>query len=174
MAKDVADLLAWLPSIPIFGGLEERTLRRIIDMMGEHLFDKGQEVCKQGEAGRAMFIIRTGEVVVCREGDARKRMKLIRMGPGEFFGEMTLIDIQKRSATVVVEKPSQLFSLGNRELYRLFQEDVNGYVMVLQNLCRELSRRLRSTNQRLQTLAEDNEEPTNQTLIRPAFPRKPI
>lgn len=171
--KDVRDLLTWLPSIAVFGGLEEKTLRRIIDMLGEHFFQPGQEVCKQGEPGRAMFIIRSGEVLVYREGEMHKRMKLIRMGPGEFFGEMTLIDIQKRSATVVVEKPSLVFSLGNRDLYRLFQEDVNGYVMVLQNLCRELSRRLRVTNQRLQAYAEDSDENTSRTMIRPVVP-KPI
>ena len=92
-----------------------------------------------------------------------------RMGPGEFFGEMTLIDIMKRSATVVIEKPTVLLSLGNRELYQLYNEDVAGYVMVLQNLCRELSRRLRTTNQKLTTLAEEVGDQS--TLIRPALKR---
>jgi CRP-like cAMP-binding protein len=95
---------------------------------------------------------------------------MIRLGPGEFFGEMTLIDIQKRSASVVVEKPALLYSLGNRDLYTLYQEDVAGYVMILQNLCRELSRRLRATNKKLQDLASDDDELDN-TLIRPAIKR---
>ncbi len=47
-----------------------------------------------------------------------------------------------------------------------------GYVMVLQNLCRELSRRLRTTNQKLSDMAEDAHEES--TLIRPAVKRKPI
>jgi CRP-like cAMP-binding protein len=99
---------------------------------------------------------------------------MVRMGVGEFFGEMTLIDVQKRSATVVVEKPALLFSLGNRDLYTLYQEDVPGYVMILQNLARELSRRLRVTNQRLQSLAEESDD-DERTLIRPAVTRtKPI
>ena len=169
--KNVAGLMEWLPSIPIFGGLEPATLERIVGLLGEHHFEKGQEVCKQGEAGRAMFIIRSGEVVVYREGEAHKRMKLIRMGDGEFFGEMTLIDIQKRSATVVVEKPALLYSLGNRDLYTLYLEDVAGYVMILQNLCRQLSRRLRATNKKLQELAEDDDDDLENTLIRPAIKR---
>ena len=171
--KDEADLLTWLPSIPIFGGLEEKTLKRIIKLMGQHHFAVDEEICKQGEAGRAMFLVREGEVVVCRDNEEGRRMKMIRMGPGEFFGEMTLIDIQKRSATVVVEKPSLLYSLSNRDLYKLYTEDVPGYVMVLQNLCRELSRRLRATNARLQSMAEDTDD--DRTLIRPAVkPQKPI
>jgi CRP/FNR family transcriptional regulator, cyclic AMP receptor protein len=167
MAKETNDLRTWLPTIALFGGLEEASLKRVIGMLGEHHFEPGTEVCKQGEAGRAMFLVRHGEVVVCRDDDAGARRKLVRMGAGEFFGEMTLIDIQKRSASVVVEKPSLIFSLGNRDLYRLYQEDPNGYVMILQNLCRELSRRLRVTNNRLQTLASESDD-NESTLIRPA------
>ncbi|MFO0596926.1 MAG: cyclic nucleotide-binding domain-containing protein [Myxococcaceae bacterium] len=162
--------MKWLPSIAIFGGLEEKTLKRLIELLGEHRVEIGDEICKQGDSGRAMFLVRHGEVVVCRDGEGGRRMKMIRLGPGEFFGEMTLIDIQKRSATVVAEQPSLLFSLGNRDLYKLYQEDVSGYVMILQNLCRELSRRLRVTNQRLQDMAAEHDD-DEQTLIRPAIKR---
>ncbi|MBL8924164.1 MAG: cyclic nucleotide-binding domain-containing protein [Myxococcaceae bacterium] len=169
MAKDTQDLRTWLPSIALFGGLEEGTLKKVIGMLGEHHFEPGTEVCKQGEAGRAMFLVRHGEVMVCRDDDDGTRRKLIRLGPGEFFGEMTLIDIQKRSATVIVEKPALVFSLGNRDLFKLYQEDVAGYVMILQNLCRELSRRLRVTNNRLQSLASEVDDEPARTLIRPAI-----
>ncbi len=169
--KNQVDLLQWLPSIAIFGGLEEKTLKRIIELLGEHRAEVGQELCKQGDSGRAMYLVRHGEVMVCRDNEEGRRTKMIRLGPGEFFGEMTLIDIQKRSATVVAEAPSLLFSLGNRDLYKLYQEDVPGYVMIIQNLCRELSRRLRVTNQRLQDMAADHDDDEH-TLIRPAIKRK--
>jgi CRP-like cAMP-binding protein len=170
MAKNDADLMTWLPSIALFGGLEDSTLRRVIHMLGEHDFEAGAEVCKQGDPGRAMYLVRSGEVVVCRTGANGRRIKMVRMGPGEFFGEMTLIDIQKRSATVIVEEPTLLFSLSNKDLYSLYSQDVAGYVMILQNLCRELSRRLRVTNQRLQTIAEGGSSYSgSQTLIRPAL-----
>jgi CRP-like cAMP-binding protein len=120
-----------------------------------------------------MFLVREGEALVCRDSPEGRRMKMVRMGSGDCFGEMTLIDIQKRSATVVAAKPSLLYSLGNRDLYRLYQDDVAGYVMVLQNLCRELSRRLRTTNQRLQDLATESED-DGRTQIRPAINKKPI
>jgi CRP/FNR family transcriptional regulator, cyclic AMP receptor protein len=168
MAKNVADLMTWLPSIALFGGLEPETLEKVIGMMGDHRFEKGAEVCTQGESGRAMFLVREGEVVVCRDSRER-RTKVVRLGVGEFFGEMTLIDIQKRSATIIVEEPALLYSFGNRELYTLYQTDTAGYVMILQNLCRELSRRLRTTNERLQALAEDQDD--ERTLIRPAIKR---
>ena len=104
---------------------------------------------------------------------------------------MTLIDIQKRSATVLVEKSALLYSFGNRELYRLYQEDVPGYVMVLQNICRELSRRLRTTNKRITEMAAESDDESTRSprrwwraessrvrstlpMIRPAVKRPPI
>jgi CRP-like cAMP-binding protein len=164
---DVEDTLKWLPSIALFGGLEEPTLRRLMGMMQTLRFEPGQAVCRQDEVGRSMFLIRSGEVLVCRDSGER-RIKMVRMAAGEFFGEMTLIDPQKRSATVMVEQAAVLFSWSNRDLYRLFQEDVPGYVMILQNLCRELSRRLRATNMRLQALVEERGD-DDQTQIRPAL-----
>ncbi len=170
MPPDADDLLTFLPSIALFGGLEQPTLKRIIAMLHVQELQPGTEVCKQGEPGRSMFVVRSGEAVVYRENESGRRARLIRMGPGEFFGEMTLIDIMKRSATVVVEKPTVLLSLGNKELYRLYQDDVAGYVMVLQNLCRELSRRLRTTNQKLSSMAEEAGDES--TLIRQALKPK--
>jgi CRP-like cAMP-binding protein len=172
VGKDVADLLKFLPSIPLFGGLEEPTLKRIIGMLEEHHLAPGTTICKQGEPGRSMFLVRKGEAVVYRDTEAGHRVKMVRLGEGEFFGEMTLIDIMKRSASVMVEGDALLYSLGNRELYKLYQEDVPGYVMVLQNICRELSRRLRTTNQKLTAMAEDAGEES--TLIRQAVKRPPI
>jgi CRP/FNR family transcriptional regulator, cyclic AMP receptor protein len=149
------DALKFLPTIALFGGLEEKTLNRIISMLQEHRLEPGEAVCRQGEVGRSMFLVRSGEVVVTRETESGRVIRMIRLGEGEFFGEMTLIDIQARSATVVVEQPTTLYALTNRDLYRLYQEDVEGYVLVLQNICRELSRRLRKADLRISEYAAD-------------------
>jgi CRP/FNR family transcriptional regulator, cyclic AMP receptor protein len=172
MAKSIADLLQWLPTVALFGGLEEKTLMRLIESMTEHQLKAGSQVCKQGDIGRSMFLVRSGEVMVSHDTESGKRIKMVRLGVGEFFGEMTLIDIQKRSASVFVERDAVLFSLGNRELYALYNEDVPGYVMLLQNICRELSRRLRVTNARMQSLAHEGNDHDEKTLIRPAVSRK--
>lgn len=170
MAEAVDDLLQFLPSIALFGGLEDATLRRVIAMMKELRLEKGACVCKQGDNGKDMFVVRSGEVSVMRERDGH-RVRMVRLGQGEFFGEMTLIDPQKRSATIVVEEPSVIYALGNRDLYRLFQDDVNGYVMILQNLCREMSRRLRTTNARLQQMAEESDNGDTTLIGRPSVRR---
>jgi CRP-like cAMP-binding protein len=167
MGKDAADLQSFLPSIALFGGLEEPALSQVIEMMKWREFAPGDQVCKQGETGRDMWLVRSGEVVVCRDNASGRRVKMVRLGAGEFFGEMTLVDIQKRSATVIVDKAAALLSLSNRDLFQLYQQSPATYVLILQNLCRELSRRLRRTNSRLTEQANDDEG----TLIRPAVKR---
>ena len=68
---------------------------------------------------------------------------------GDFFGEMTLIEMQNRSATVVAESPTVLYELTARQLYTYYKADIHAYVMVLQNINRELCRRLRRADDRI-------------------------
>ena len=72
--------------------------------------------------------------------------------PGDFFGEMTLIEPQNRSATVVTESSTALYELTARNLYTCYKVDVHAYVMVLQNINRELCRRLRRADDRIAEL----------------------
>jgi CRP/FNR family transcriptional regulator, cyclic AMP receptor protein len=70
------------------------------------------------------------------------------LGPGDFFGEMTLIEMQNRSATVVAESATMLYELTAQKLYKYYKTDVYGYVLVMQNINRELCRRLRRADAR--------------------------
>lgn len=160
MVGDEQALKQFLSSIAIFGGLEDSTLDRLISMLVEERFAQGVEVCREGEFGRAMYVLAEGEVIVCRENPAGPRVRMVRLGRGEFFGEMTLVDPQPRSATVVVEREALLYRLTNRDLYRLYNEDLHGYVMLIQNLCRELARRLRRADQRISELASEDAGPS--------------
>lgn len=162
---EIAKLRSFLPTIPIFGGLEGASLDRIISVLKVDRVSAGTRVCREGEAGRSMHIVLEGEVVVCRPNSVGGLVKMVRMGPGEFFGEMTLIDPQPRASTVVVEKPSTLLSLTNRDLVSLYKDDVQAYVMVLQNICRELSRRLRKADARITELAEEQPDEMERTQI---------
>ena len=169
MVTDGPELRSFLTSIAIFGGLMDPTLDRVIGMLEEHHPAVGTTVCREGETGVSMYIVRDGEVVVSRRAESGTSKRMVRMGPGEFFGEMTLIDIQPRSATVTVEAPTTLYSLTNRDLYKLYREDSDGYVMVIQNICRELSRRLRSADRVLTNYADDAGDEDTLIKQRPAF-----
>jgi CRP-like cAMP-binding protein len=89
------------------------------------------------------------------------------LGPGDFFGEMTLIEAQNRSATVVADSPTVLYELTARNLYTYYKADIHGYVMVMQNINRELCRRLRRADNSLTELADASHEPMTQNRVRP-------
>jgi CRP-like cAMP-binding protein len=150
-AVSVADLeqtKAFLRNIPIFGGLQDPGLEKLIRMMEQQSFKVGTVVAKQGESGRSMYIVRAGELIVKRQVFGGP-VRVVRIKPGDFFGETTLIEIHPMSASVVVEQDATLYRLTNRDLYRLYQEDPQAYVMVVMNLSRELCRRLRKAEQRI-------------------------
>ncbi len=153
-------LIDFLRSIALFGGLSDDSLRRIETMLVPCNYEPGCVICAEGESGRAMFVVRDGEVEVqrsCTDGGA---VPIVRLGPGEFFGEMSLVEIQPRSATVKVIEPALLYSMTNRDLYTLYGRDLNAYILVLQNICRQLARRLRKSDSRLSDLLAIMRKPT--------------
>lgn len=152
MATDTSSRRDFLRSISLFGGLEDASLERVEGMLVEHSFAQGAIVCSEGDQGRSMYVVASGEVEVRRANSKGEPVPIVRLGRGELFGEMTLIEIQPRSATVVVIEPSTLYALTKKDLYTLYVEDLNAYILVLQNICRQLSRRLRKADSRISEL----------------------
>ena len=146
------DLKAFLLATPFFGGLSNASLDLLVSMLVERHFDAGATVVAEGEPGRSMFIVHSGELVVSQLGHSGRIIRMTDLAPGDFFGEMTLIEMQNRSATVVAESPTVLYELTARELYRCYKADIHAYVMVMQNINRELCRRLRRADNRIAEL----------------------
>jgi CRP/FNR family transcriptional regulator, cyclic AMP receptor protein len=151
---DLAERKEFLVRTPFFGGLEDEALDRIIQMLVEREYAAGATVFREGEQGRSMYVVRSGELVKCQSGESGRSVKLMRFHAGDFFGETTLIEMQPRQFTVTVENPARLYELTNMDLYRLYKQDINAYVMVLQNINRELCRRLRRSDERITELAD--------------------
>jgi CRP-like cAMP-binding protein len=152
---DPAERKEFLTRTPFFGGLEDAALDRVIAMLVEREFPVNATVFREGEQGRSMYIVRSGDLVKSQSGNSGFPVRLMHFHSGDFFGENTLIEMQPRQFTVTVEKAAKLFELTNMDLYRLYQQDMRGYVMVLQNINRELCRRLRRADERITELADD-------------------
>jgi CRP/FNR family cyclic AMP-dependent transcriptional regulator len=152
MAVSSPDLKAFLIATPFFGGLSDAGLDLLVSMLVERRFDVGATVVAEGEPGRSMFIVHSGTLVVSKLGDSGRVIRMAGLEPGDFFGEMTLIEMQNRSATVVAESPTMLYELTARNLYMCYKADVHAYVMVMQNISRELCRRLRRADNRIAEL----------------------
>ncbi|ULL01814.1 cyclic nucleotide-binding domain-containing protein [Bradyrhizobium sp. I71] len=146
------DLRAFLRATPFFGGLPEPSLDLLISMLVERRFDAGATVVAEGEPGRSMFIVKSGRLAVSKWAGSGSVIPLSGLEPGDFFGEMTLIEMQNRSATVVAESATELYELTAQKLYACYKRDIHAYVIVLQNINRELCRRLRRADERFATL----------------------
>ena len=158
MAVSSPELKAFLLDTPFFGGLSDAGLDLLVSMLVERRFDAGATVVAEGEQGRSLFIVHAGELVVSKRMESGQVMRMSSLKPGDFFGEMTLIEMQNRSATVVAESPTLLYELTAKKLYTCYKTDIHAYVMVMQNINRELCRRLRRADNRiaeLQTLREN-------------------
>ena len=152
------DLKAFLLATPFFGGLSDASLDLLVSMLVERHFEVGATVVAEGEPGRSMFIVHSGKLDVSQRADAEHAIHMADLEPGDFFGEMTLIEMQNRSATVVVESPTVLYELTARQLYSFYKSDVHAYVIVMQNINRELCRRLRRADHRIAELQTPHAE----------------
>ncbi|HEY7382259.1 MAG TPA: cyclic nucleotide-binding domain-containing protein [Beijerinckiaceae bacterium] len=152
MAVSSPDLKAFLVATPFFGGLPDASLDLLISMLVERRFEAGATVLTEGETGRSMYIVHSGELVVSKLAEPDCVIAMTRLGPGDFFGEMTLIEVQNRSATVVADSPVVLYELTARNLYTYYKSDIYAYAMVMQNINRELCRRLRRADNRIAEL----------------------
>src|SRR6185312_5376231 len=133
MAVSSPELKAFLLATPFFGGLSGASLDLLISMLVERRFDVGATVVGEGEPGRSMYIIHSGELMVSKAGESGRAIRMTGLGPGDFFGEMTLIEMQNRSATVVAETDTVLYELTARSLYACYKADIYAYVKEMQN-----------------------------------------
>ena len=143
----------FLRAIPVFGALQDRPMDKLLELVQVRRYHPGDFVCAEGEPGHEMFVVRSGQVEVTKQAQSgHPATSLARLGAGDCFGEMSLIDVQRRSATVVAREESELYVLSNKDLYSLYQYDPEAYTLLIMNICRELSRRLRTANNVIATM----------------------
>lgn len=128
------DLVSSLARVPLFAGLAERDLSSLARDMKERTFAAGTEITREGRSGVGFFVILEGEAVVRIAGSERRRL-----GPGDWFGEIALIDEGPRSASVTAEGEVRAAGLSAWE----FAPFVKGHPDVAWTLLRTLASRLR-------------------------------
>jgi CRP/FNR family transcriptional regulator, cyclic AMP receptor protein len=84
MAVSLPDLKAFLVDTPFFGGLSDASLDLLVSMLVEHRFDVGSTIVSEGEPGRSMYIVLSGELVVSKLGDSGRVIRMVDLKPGDF------------------------------------------------------------------------------------------
>jgi CRP/FNR family cyclic AMP-dependent transcriptional regulator len=139
---------AFLQAIPIFAGLTPAALEEIANAAEEAVFPKGEIIVREGELGNRMFIIAAGSVEVVKYLGQTHETVLAVLGPRDFLGEMSIIDCVARSASIRAVEDTALFSLKGIDLYHLFQKYADQYAIVILNIARDISRRLRAIDEK--------------------------
>lgn len=124
-----------LKRVPLFSGLDRRELDLLAHQAKERRYPAGTVIMQEGATGQGLFIIREGAVSV-RHGDRT----VAHLGPGQFFGELAVLDEGPRTADVVADQDTACLALVSWEIRPLLMENAQMTYKMLQ----EIVRRLRS------------------------------
>lgn len=136
-----------LRRVKILAGLNDRQLARFVDLMELQSVAQWTEIVKQGSPGDAMYVLLDGEVRV-RVLIAGKERVLVKLVPGEFFGEVAILDSGPRSADVVANKDSLLLRISAGSFQRLIHDAPDLAAPFLFAISRTLVARIRADNKR--------------------------
>jgi CRP-like cAMP-binding protein len=156
-ARDVRDppvTAAALREVGLFGALSDEILDRLARTLRTTRFGPGDTVFPEGQAvAREMYVVLEGEMEVSKRSRRGRDKRIAILGPNDWFGEMSVIDMQPRSATVRALAPSRLMRMTSEDLDALYRVDLKSYALIVLNLARGLSRRLRVTDRILADVA---------------------
>ena len=133
-----------LREIGLFGALSDEVLGNLARTLATQRLAAGEVIFREGDAAHCLYVLLDGEVEVTkrsRAGAVEHRVAIL--GPADCFGEMSLIDVQPRSATVRAIAPTRVLRVDSEDIDRLYRQDLKSYALVTLNIARDLSRRLR-------------------------------
>jgi CRP/FNR family cyclic AMP-dependent transcriptional regulator len=134
---------AELREIGLFGALSEPVLEDLAGSLEVIEVPPGTYLFREGDLGDAMYVVLQGDIEIEKASKNGSEVRVAVLGPRDWFGEMSIIDVQKRSATVLAASPATLIRITPRDLDRLYRTDVKTYALIILNMAREMSRRLR-------------------------------
>lgn len=158
----------FLQSNALFGGLTDEEIELIIPLLEEEHYSEGDFIIREGDDGDRLHFIVSGSVEVIKSvnrDNKTSHRQLAVFGPGDTFGEMELIDIQRRSASVrALEDVSEL-TLSNKNMYKLYHLNLKTYTMIIMNIAREISRRLRHMDDLIANAVQENPVPASSSAV---------
>jgi CRP-like cAMP-binding protein len=123
-----------LQRVPLFAGLGHREIERIGQLAEEVDVADGTVLMRQGDPGRDLMVVISGQVGLVRDGS-----RLNTMQPGDFFGEIALVDGGPRTATATADGPTRLLVVGHRDFHALMDE----FPDIASQILRALAQRVR-------------------------------
>ena len=152
-----------LKNVPIFADLSSSDLEKISNKMILRNYNKGQVILLEESKGETFFVIKTGEVKVTKLSDDGREVILAILGESDFFGEMSLLDGEGRSANIVANEDSTALTLSRNN----FLSCLESYPKIAISLLEELAVRLRKSDKHIESLSlSDSEHRIGITIAR--------
>lgn len=122
-----------LAGTPLFADIPRRHLREIARVAATPAYADGATIVSEGSTSSSMFVVLDGTAKVVRRGRT-----LARLGPGEFFGEISLLDPGPRTATVTADGPTRCLDLAGKDFREILQRESGLAVRIAATLARRL------------------------------------
>jgi len=152
-----------LKTVPLFSGLQDRDLSRIVELMVTKRYRKNNLIFFEDDLGQNLFIIKKGRVKISRIDEKGDEVIFAILGEGEFFGELSIIDGLTRSATVTSIDEVELLVLRRGDFLDILQK----YPQISITLLKELASRIRKSDTQIKSLSlKDARGRVATTLIR--------
>src|SRR5438045_7171188 len=129
---------AVLKAVPLFASCPEDQLRTLTTMVTRRSAPRSTTIMAGGDATDSLYIVLSGRLKVMMSDSDGKEVILSILGPGEFFGEMGLIDDSPRSASVVAIESCELLSIAKRDFKRCLAETFEMAMAVMRGLVKRL------------------------------------
>jgi len=137
-----------LQRMPVFGALRQDTLQFLLEQARVKAVPAGQYFFREKDPADFLYVLETGRVAVIKAWKDGE-FELRELGRGDCFGEMALMDFFPRSASVRALADCEAIALGPTDLLRLFERDAEQFALIQMNMGREVSRRLRESDEQL-------------------------
>lgn len=144
--SDLSVTISQLREVGLFGALSDEFLEHLVATLSVVQVTAGECVFREGDPAREMYVVLDGEVEVLKKSRKGRETRVAILGPNDCFGEMSIIDMQPRSATVRALGPARLLRMTTEEMDSLYRYDLKSYALIVLNLARDMSRRLRVTD----------------------------
>lgn len=132
-----------LREVGLFGALSDEILAHLVSTLEAVRIGPGDVIFREGDPAREMYVVLDGEIEVLKKSRRGRETRVAILGPNDCFGEMSIIDMQPRSATVRALGHGHLLELSTEAMDALYRHDLKSYTLIVLNIARDLSRRLR-------------------------------
>lgn len=140
--------LELLQAMPIFGAIRDDTLEFLLERAKDAKVVRDEYFFRENDQGSSMFVLEEGRVAVLKSWVGQTQ-QLALLQRGECFGEMALIEMGARSASVQALEDCEALELSIDILHELYQHDLEQFTIIQMNMGREVSRRLRKADELL-------------------------